>query len=95
MRTLTLFLNGEEKKFTIPFVSGMVWRKWIELRAKSDINNLKPEEIDQIVELIVHAFGNRFTLEEFYEGIPWDKVMLTFDELFLPSDEGTEGNGKK
>lgn len=98
MRTLTLLINGEEKKFTIPFVSGMVWRKWIELRAKIDIKNLKAQEVDQLVDLIVYAFGNRFTAEEFYEGVPHDKVMLTFDKLFLPSDESDdedEGNEKK
>ncbi|MBT2696343.1 hypothetical protein J7E79_02690 [Bacillus sp. ISL-40] len=97
MRKLTLLIDGEEKTFTIPFVTGMVWRKWIELRAKVDTNNLNPQEVDQLAELVIYAFGNRFTLEEYYAGLPHDKVMLTFDNLFSPSDQedSTEGNGKK
>ena len=97
MRKLTLLIDGEEKIFTIPFVSGMVWRRWIELRAKIDMKDLKPDEVDQLVELIIYAFGNRFTLEEFYNGVPHDKVMLTFDHLFLPSDnkEGDDNSEKK
>lgn len=90
-------INGKEKTFTIPFVSGMVWRKFIELRSNMDMRDLKPEQIDQLVELIVYAFGNQFTLEDFYNGVPHDKVLIRFDELFLPSEqsEGEEGNEKK
>lgn len=99
MKKITLLINGEEKTFIIPFVSGMVWRKFIELKAKAkDLSSLTLEELDNFVELVVFAFGNQFTLEEFYLGIPHDKVMLTVDQLFLPTDEeeeGTEGNGKK
>jgi hypothetical protein len=99
VRTLKLLINGEEKTFTIPFVNGMVWRKFLEIKSKVDMKNLKPEDIDQLVELAVYAFGNRFTGDQFYEGIPHDKVLIRVDELFLPSDqsdeEGAEGNEKK
>lgn len=84
----------------IPFVSGLVWRKFIELKAKTtNMSNLTLEELDEFANLVVFAFDDQFTLEEFYGGIPHDKVMPTIDELFLPTeeneDESVEGNGKK
>ncbi|MEH7249167.1 hypothetical protein V7114_20620 [Neobacillus niacini] len=96
MKSLTLLIDGQEKKFNIPFVSGMVWRKWIELQEQAEnIQQLSSQEIDGFVNLVVYAFKNQFTLEEFYEGIPFEKVMSTIDFLFLPETGGTEGNGKK
>jgi hypothetical protein len=95
MKKITLLIKGEEQTFTIPFVSGMVWRKFIECRAKMDMGNLSVDEVDELVGLVIYAFKNQFNLEEFYEGIPHDRVMLTIDELFLPTGEEVEGNGKK
>jgi hypothetical protein len=96
MKSLTLLIDGQEKTFTIPFVSGMIWRKWIELQEKAeDIKFLKSTEIDGFVNLVVMAFNNQFTLEQFYEGIPFEKVMPTVDLLFLPDTGGNEGNEKK
>jgi hypothetical protein len=96
MRTLTLLIDGEEKTFTIPFVSGLVWRKWIELQAKAeDLQNLTLNELDEFASLVVMAFKNQFTLEQFYDGIPFEKVMSTIEELFLPpADDANEGKKK-
>ncbi|MBP1083506.1 phage tail assembly chaperone G [Bacillus capparidis] len=96
MKKLTLLINGEEKNFTIPFVNGLVWRKFIELRGKTEnLSDLKPEELDEFAGLVVFAFGDKFSLEEFYAGVPYDQVMSTIDGLFVPTEGDAEGNGKK
>ncbi|HFK2719199.1 TPA: hypothetical protein ACG1DY_005052 [Escherichia coli] len=98
MKNLKLLIEGEEKVFSIPFVNGMVWRKFIELKANTkDITSLTLEELDQFAGLVVFAFGNKFTLEEFYCGIPHDRVMSTIDDLFMPTNnnDNDEGNEKK
>lgn len=96
MKSIELFIDGEEKTFTTPFVSGMVWRKYIEWKAKvANLQNLTADELDELAGLVVFAFGNQFSLEDFYNGVPHDQVMIKIDELFLPTDEGTEGNEKK
>jgi hypothetical protein len=96
MKSLTLLIDNEEKTFTIPFVSGLIWRNWIELQEKAEnINLLTTKEIDGFVNLVVLAFNNQFTLEQFYQGIPFDKVMVTVDSLFVPAEGTGEGNGKK
>jgi hypothetical protein len=95
MKKIVLLINGEKKEFRIPFVNGMVWRKFVQYRAEMDMNKLTPEEVDDLAGLVVYAFNDQFTLEQFYEGVPHDRVMLTIDELFIPSGEESEGNGKK
>lgn len=99
MKKLTLLIGDKEQTFTIPFVSGMVWRKYIELKAKIEDKTaeLTVEQLDEFASLVVLAYKDKFTLEQFYEGIPYDKVMSTIDGLFAPTDssEGDLGNEKK
>jgi hypothetical protein len=93
---LKLLIKDEEKVFTIPFVSGMVLRKYLELLAKTkDSKKLTVEEMDDYVGLVVYAFKNQFTLEEFYDGIPHEKVMQTVDSLFIPSSNEDNDESKK
>ncbi|MFE4525443.1 phage tail assembly chaperone G [Cytobacillus firmus] len=97
MKNITLTIKDENKIFSTPFVSGMVWRKFLELKSKinSPDGSVTVEQLDEFSGLVVLAFGNQFTLDEFYEGTPHDKVMAAIDNLFAPSEEGNEGNGKK
>ncbi|PLR93190.1 phage tail assembly chaperone G [Bacillus sp. T33-2] len=104
MKTITLFIDGEEKKFVTPFVSGLIWRNFIELKAKTkDPTRLTVEELDKFAALVPMAFGNQFNLDQFWAGIPHDKVMLTIDGLFSPDQDenqdedenGDAGNEKK
>lgn len=93
---LKLWIDNEEKTFFTPFVSAMVFRKFIDLKEKMDMTDLKGEEIDEVSGLVVFAFGNQFTLEQFYNGIPHDELMITIDRLFMPTQKaGEEGNVKK
>lgn len=96
MKKINLFIDGQEKEFSIPFVSGLAWRKYIGLCAEvQDLQALTPEEMDKFVDLVVMEFNNQFTAEQYYKGLPFNETLLTVDKLFLPSSDGTEGNGKK
>jgi hypothetical protein len=96
---LKLLINKEEKTFSTPFVSGMVFRKYIELKESiTDMASLKSKELDEMAGLVVFAFDNQFTLEEFYNGIPHDQVEITIANLFAPTPKKGkvgEENGKK
>ena len=85
MKSITLLINDEEKTFQIPFVNGMVLRKFVEMKTRMDMSNLSPKELDELVGLVVYAYKDQFTLEEYYEGVPHDEVMALIDELFLPT----------
>lgn len=98
MKKITLLIDEESKTFTTPFVSGMVLRKYMEAKAKAEnLQSLTVDELDVFAALVVHAYKEQFTLEQFYEGIPHDEVMTTVDLLFLPTSKNAdeEGNGKK
>lgn len=93
MSSITLLIDGQNKTFTVPFISGMVWRKFIDCRSRMDMSKLKPEELDELAGLVVYAYSDKFTLEQFYGGVPHDKVMAEIDALFKSTDQGK--NGKK
>lgn len=96
MKSIKLRVNGEEKTFTIPYVSGYAYRKYVELLTKvKDPSLLTHEEMDWFVELIVEEFNNQFTVEEYYKGIPFHKMMPTIEGLFAPEDGDEEENKKK
>lgn len=97
MKSLTLVIDGKNKTFTTPYISGLVWRTWLELQEKAEnLQNLSVKELDDFVNLVVMAFDNQFTLDQFYKGIPFHKVMETIETLFIPpSKEEQLGNGKK
>lgn len=82
---LKLLIEDEEKTFAIPFVSAMIFRKFIDCKGKMDFSSLKVDEVDELANLVVLAFGNQFSLEEFYNGIPHDGLMPTIDRLFQPT----------
>lgn len=94
-----MVINGENKTFTTPFISGLIWRKFLEL--KNNVSNpespFTSDQLDDFSSLVPLAYNNQFTLEQFYEGTPHDKIMVTIDRLFMPtdSDDNSEGNGKK
>lgn len=96
MKSITLYIEGEKKTFTIPYVSGYAYRKYIEYYAKvKDPSLLTHEEMDWFVELLVEEFGNKFTVEQYYKGVPYQDTMRNIDELFIPDDLDEEENKKK
>ena len=74
--------NIEEKNYLIPYVPSSAFLSYLEIEEEiEDPNNLKPSEIKKYVELIVKTFGNQFTEEEFFEGIPGYRLMPTISEF--------------
>ena len=62
---------AEEKTYAIPFVPSSAFLEYLEIEEEiEDLNNLKPSEIKKLVSLIVKTYGNQFTEEEFYKGVP-------------------------
>lgn len=95
MKKVSLSIDGKTKTYSIPFVNGLVWRKWVELRANlEDLGNLQPEQVDEYVDIIVLAFKDKFTKEEYFEGTPYDQLIVNVDKLFIDEDL-LEDEGKK
>lgn len=72
---LTLHLNGEEKTYHTPnFVSGLVYRKVLEMQSEGRFPSSDPAHIDEYVGYLCEGFGNQFNIEEFWQGIHAPKV---------------------
>ncbi|KKD42563.1 hypothetical protein MHB66_08725 [Bacillus sp. FSL L8-0167] len=68
--TIILHLNGKEKEFSTPnFITGALFRTAAEIT--EDLESNDPERIytSRQSEFICEVFGNKFTAEEFEQGI--------------------------
>lgn len=74
-----LYIDDQEKTFMAPFVPTRIVRTVLEMQTRMDFNNLKPDEMDEMVNLVCQVFRNQFTMDEFYDGLPADE----FEETLL------------
>jgi hypothetical protein len=74
---ITLFINGEEKTFTVPFVKARMFRRALEITKKYDLNDVDVETLDVLVSYVVELFNNQFTIDDVYDGVPADKLIPT------------------
>jgi len=69
---LTLVIDGKEKKFGKPRVTGATYREFLDMNQRIDFGNPTGEELDEIVQLICDSYGNQFTIDEFHNGLEID-----------------------
>lgn len=91
-----------EKTFMTDFISARCYRQALELDKRLDFNNLSPEETDELVGFVRNVFNKEFTIDEFWDGIPANKLLETIQGAFdavsgreSKSAQVSEGNGKK
>lgn len=77
---IKLQIKGKEKTFATPFISGRMVRKTIEINEKFDLNNIKLETLDTLVDYVVDIYGNQFTRDDYYDGISAHKLLTTIME---------------
>lgn len=72
----------EESIYKIPFVSARHHRTLREYDATIDYSDLTVEQTDELVGFICEVFGNKFTVDEFYDGIPSHELFTTIGDVF-------------
>ena len=87
-------IDGHEKTFTTTFISGLVYRKYIELSEQGALTNLTLESRDKVVELIVEAFNQQFTTDQFWNGIDAREVELVIIQFCNDLRTQTKREGK-
>lgn len=90
---ITLFINGEEKTFTVPFVKARMFRRALEITKKYDLNDVDVETLDVLVSYVVELFNNQFTIDDIYDGVPADKLIPTILDC-INKVVGTVGTNK-
>lgn len=101
---IELYIDGEKKVFTTPFVPMLAKRKYLEVQAKEQEKGkqLTPQESldfdDEAYSILCNVvFGKQFTLDELYAGADAKYVNEKLVEAVYgikPKDELEEGNEK-
>lgn len=84
---ITVRIDGEDKTFTNDFVKARVFRNALMLNEemKEAGNDISVELFDKMVSFVVTVFDNRFTFDEFYDGIEagklQDEIMRIFNNV--------------
>ena len=99
---ITLRIDKNEKTYTNDFVKARIFRNALKLNKefKEEGSGISVELFDTLVEFVVTAFGNQFTIDEFWDGVETQnlqsEVMRVFNEvlnlggLAVESEEGNE-----
>ena len=72
----------------MPKVKTRMLRKAIKINENIDFNNMKTKDLDGLVDFIVELYGNKFTRDNFYDGLDADKLIETLNN----SINGIVGN---
>jgi len=75
---LDLFIDGETKTFTTPFISGRTLKTTIELSASEELKNVDGKLIDVMADYVAMVYGKQFTADQFLDGTASDAVISTF-----------------
>lgn len=67
------------KTYVMPKVKTRMLRKAVEVNEKIDFNNLKTQNLDELVDFVVSLYGNQFTRDEFYDELDADKLIETLN----------------
>lgn len=73
-------LKLEERTYVANTVKARMFRKAIEINEQIDFDKLKSKDLDTLIDFVVDVYGKQFTRDEFYDGLPADKLMSTLSE---------------
>jgi len=72
---MELILN--DKTYIAPVPKARMVRKAIEMTEKTDFNNIKSSEFDNLVGYVVDLYASQFTIDDVYDGLDADKLLPT------------------
>jgi hypothetical protein len=74
---LTLVIDGKEKNFTAPFISGRMLRKTLDIAKTTNFDNVDGSTLDDLADYVCELFKGQFSQDEFYDGIEANKLLST------------------
>ena len=87
-------IDGHEKTYTTAYISGLVYRKYVELSEEGILKNLTLEARDKVIELIVEAVNHQFTADQFWNGIDGREIDLVIIQFCNDLRTQTKREGK-
>ncbi|KAF0822510.1 hypothetical protein V7200_03550 [Cytobacillus firmus] len=74
---IKLFLNDEEKTFTVPFIKGRMLREALKMnKSLGEKAELDDETLDDLVHFVCGVFNNQFTPDDVFDGLPIDGIFI-------------------
>ena len=73
---ITIKIDGKDKEFKTDFISARMFRKSEELGQRH--KNKEEVELDEIVDFIVQVFNNKFSMDDFYDGVDVSDIFPIF-----------------
>jgi len=58
-----------EKEYNMGAPKARMFRKAIALTDEIDLENIKAKDLDEMVTFMVEAYGNKFTIDDVYDGM--------------------------
>lgn len=96
---IELYIDGEKKIFTTPFVPMLAKRKYLELMAKAEQEKDDPsykqqlEEENELMSILTDViFKGQFTIEQLYKGASDEYVYDKLHEAIYGKKVEDEGN---
>lgn len=71
---IKLMINGEEKTFVAPFLSGKLYKDFFEMQRKLE-GKMDIETMNTLIDFVCRVYGNQFTIDQYLEGVPLNKVL--------------------
>jgi hypothetical protein len=92
-----LRMGEVEKTFSTSFISTRMLRRTLEI--KEQLHSLDKMGLDKVVEYMVDLFGNQFTIDEVYDGVPVKEFLSLslgcMDEVITQFTGAVEKSNKK
>lgn len=89
---LELNIDGKEKIFTVAFIKSRMLRKLLEIKKRMDFENIQEDELDELVAFVCEVFGNQFSVDDVYDGLPLEKLMPTITSVMNAASGSAAGN---
>lgn len=68
------------KDYSLGAVKARMFRKAIALTDEINLDNIKAKDLDDMVNFMVEAYGNQFTLDDVYDGMDSSDLMTALTE---------------
>ncbi|HCG4535566.1 TPA: hypothetical protein NJY08_004411 [Salmonella enterica subsp. enterica serovar Typhi str. AG3] len=91
---IDISIDGHEKTFTTTFINGLVYRKYVEISEQGILKDLTLEAREKIIELIIEAFNQQFTADQFWNGIDAREIDLVIIQFCNDLRTQTKREGK-
>lgn len=86
---IELLMEGKKKTYKFPsFIPGRLVRRAVSF-TKINLDNISEEDLDDMVQYVVDVFGQKFTIDEFYDGIDARDMMKVLAESIEAVVNGT------